>query len=200
MSTDERPSAGKGDPGRASQLSSSLKRAILQGLVDAALFTAPGIISPQISSAMSLALVQSIFPVRGTRAGVTGTSPVEVLDRVREDLTAALKSIDQVKAEAADNAKQVKDLQEKIVQLTEDKDLLDQVVKAKQRTLDGMVRRTLTRGRARGWLEGLAIGVISSAAVAFGYDALRGDAGSPGPTPSGQVEPGTPPTGGMPPR
>jgi hypothetical protein len=95
------------------------------------------------------------------RKGGTGSepeTPLEVLNRVKEDLAAAMTSIAQLEESAKSAQIKSTELNDDIEKLKAQKSAAQAILREDQ----AAVAQILSRGRVRGWVEGLVIGVAGS--------------------------------------
>lgn len=83
------------------------------------------------------------------------------LTDIKEELESAILAVESLQNEAHENKQQVNYLQERIRELEEDKNTAEAILKVPQDSFVRLIEQASSKGRMRGWFEGLIIGLLS---------------------------------------
>ncbi|NEQ37920.1 MAG: hypothetical protein F6K40_17290 [Okeania sp. SIO3I5] len=89
------------------------------------------------------------------------------LSDIKKELESAIFAVESLQNDAQKNKEEISRLQERIRELEEDKSTAETVLKVPQESFARLIENATSKGRVRGWVEGLTLGFISSLAVWF---------------------------------
>jgi chromosome segregation ATPase len=87
--------------------------------------------------------------------------PIAKLEKIQSDLQGALAAVAELERGAKAKQQEAADLQKAVTRLQEDKKAVEDVIKIPEEAFARMHKRASAKGRGRGLLEGLAIGLVT---------------------------------------
>lgn len=85
------------------------------------------------------------------------------LGEIKDDLTGAIKAVDELQKEALTRKSEVELLQESVQKLQKDKDAVESLLKIPEDSFSRILTRATSKSRVRGIIEGSIIGFITGA-------------------------------------
>lgn len=142
---------------------------VLAGLQDAIQMSAVSMLAPGLAVELINA-VAGALKVRSS-GSQTARSPVDTLAAIKTDLEGALGAIEALEGTAKAAEQRAVELRQQIDSLSEDRHAAEQLLGTKKEAVERLIGSALSRGRARGWLEGLVVGTLGSlvASVVWHY-------------------------------
>jgi len=83
------------------------------------------------------------------------------LAQIEQDLKAAIEAVHDLHKSALQSKAEAQQLQEAVAQLQQDKVVAEELVKAPEEAFGRMLQRANARGRGRGLIEGVTIGLVT---------------------------------------